>query len=263
MSLQNAAHVYKGKVVGAGGGSGECELFPIQLTGAGTVGSPYAVDVTPAELGDALDAGKYPVIMQYDNREYVAYPFTWMEDDRMIFEFERLEDHQVSADYHTVRAIKVWLEVNGTDWDTISIETRDFDLTTKADKVSGATNGNLASLDANGNLADSGKKASDFALASSLGTAAAKDVPTSGDASSAQVVMGNDSRLSDARTPTAHNHSAADINTASTFGAKVMANSTAAATLSDGQVRNIYAGTSDMTAGTTTLTTGQIYVVYE
>ena len=34
--------------------------------------------------------------------------------------------------------------------------------TKKADKVSGATSGNFASLDANGNLADSGKKASDF-----------------------------------------------------------------------------------------------------
>ena len=34
--------------------------------------------------------------------------------------------------------------------------------TKKADKVSGATNGNFAGLDANGNLVDSGKKASDF-----------------------------------------------------------------------------------------------------
>ena len=35
-------------------------------------------------------------------------------------------------------------------------------LGNKADKVSGATNGHLAGLDANGNLTDSGKKASDF-----------------------------------------------------------------------------------------------------
>lgn len=32
----------------------------------------------------------------------------------------------------------------------------------KADKVANATNGNFAGLDANGNLVDSGKKASDF-----------------------------------------------------------------------------------------------------
>ena len=37
---------------------------------------------------------------------------------------------------------------------------------TKADKVSGATSGNFAGLDANGNLTDSGKKAADFANAS-------------------------------------------------------------------------------------------------
>jgi hypothetical protein len=36
---------------------------------------------------------------------------------------------------------------------------------TKADKVTGATNGNFAGLDAKGNLTDSGSKASDFATA--------------------------------------------------------------------------------------------------
>lgn len=39
------------------------------------------------------------------------------------------------------------------------------DITGKADKVSGATAGNFAGLDANGNLVDSGKKASDFQAA--------------------------------------------------------------------------------------------------
>jgi hypothetical protein len=37
-----------------------------------------------------------------------------------------------------------------------------------------------------------------------LGTAAAKDIPASGNASSTQVVYGNDTRLTDARTPSAH-----------------------------------------------------------
>ena len=37
-----------------------------------------------------------------------------------------------------------------------------IDVENKADKVSSATNGNLASLDGNGNLKDSGAKASDF-----------------------------------------------------------------------------------------------------
>ena len=41
----------------------------------------------------------------------------------------------------------------------------------KADKVKGAVNGNLAGLDANGNLIDSGKKAADFDAAGAANTA--------------------------------------------------------------------------------------------
>lgn len=57
------------------------------------------------------------------------------------------------------------------------LSTNDYDNTEKgkvatiadkADKVENAINGNLASLDENGNLADSGSKASDFASASDL-----------------------------------------------------------------------------------------------
>ena len=51
-----------------------------------------------------------------------------------------------------------------------------------------------------------------------LGTAATKDVPTSGNASSTQVVMGNDSRLSDARTPTSHTHTKSQITDFPTLG---------------------------------------------
>lgn len=50
---------------------------------------------------------------------------------------------------------------------------------------------------------------------------------------------------------------------AGTFAGKVLANATAVATVTDKQMRNIYAGTADMTAGTTALTTGDIYVMYE
>ena len=44
-------------------------------------------------------------------------------------------------------------------------------LEDKADKVNGATNGNLAGLDGNGNLTDSGKSPSDFATAAQGGKA--------------------------------------------------------------------------------------------
>lgn len=44
-----------------------------------------------------------------------------------------------------------------------------------------------------------------------LGTAAALDVASSGDASTTQVVKGDDSRLTDARTPTSHTHTVSQI----------------------------------------------------
>ena len=45
------------------------------------------------------------------------------------------------------------------------------DISGKADKVASATNGNFAGLDANGNLTDSGSKATDFATAAQGGKA--------------------------------------------------------------------------------------------
>ncbi len=44
-----------------------------------------------------------------------------------------------------------------------------------------------------------------------LGTAAAKDIPATGNAAATQLVLGNDSRLSDARAPTAHSHAINDV----------------------------------------------------
>ncbi|GAA5198492.1 hypothetical protein [Microbacterium jejuense] len=44
-----------------------------------------------------------------------------------------------------------------------------------------------------------------------LGTAATRNVPASGNASASEVVKGDDTRLSDARTPTAHTHSASQV----------------------------------------------------
>lgn len=59
-----------------------------------------------------------------------------------------------------------------------------------------------------------------------------------------------------------HTHAASGV-TAGTLAGKVLANATSSATVTDKQVRNIYAGTTDMTAGTTALTSGDIYVFYE
>lgn len=62
----------------------------------------------------------------------------------------------------------------------------------KADKVQGATAGNLAGLDGNGNLTDSGKKASDFAAASHSHTGYA-EVKIFTDVSVPASAWGNDS----------------------------------------------------------------------
>ena len=67
----------------------------------------------------------------------------------LIFVFSGYE-YAITADYNTRVA-------------TVTV-TAVQDITNKADKVSEATNGHLAALDGNGNLVDSGKSASDFAV---------------------------------------------------------------------------------------------------
>lgn len=63
-----------------------------------------------------------------------------------------------------------------------------------------------------------------------MGTAAFKDVPSSGDAGNSEVVLGNDSRLSDARTPTTHTQAA---NTITAMTGYTKPQSTAAVSASD------------------------------
>ena len=62
--------------------------------------------------------------------------------------------------------------------------------------------------------------------------------------------------------PAAHTHAAADVS-AGTLGGRVLANASAVTTLGTAQVRNIQAGTADLTAGSSSLATGEIYLVYE
>ena len=51
-----------------------------------------------------------------------------------------------------------------------------------------------------------------------FGTVVTKDIPASGDAASTEVVMGDDSRLTDARTPVSHTHTTSDISNFPTLG---------------------------------------------
>lgn len=74
------------------------------------------------------------------------------------------------------------------------------------------------------------------------------------------VCQGNDSRLSNARTPTAHNQAASTI-TAGALATDVRA--TNGTDYGTSRLRNIRASTVDLTAGTSALGNGEIYLVYE
>ena len=66
----------------------------------------------------------------------------------------------------------------------------------------------------------------------------------------------------DSKAASSHNQAASTI-TEGTFAGQVNANATAVANVGTAQVRNISAGTTDLTAGTSALATGEIYFVYE
>lgn len=74
-------------------------------------------------------------------------------------------------------------------------------------------------------------------------------------------IQGNIGALNSGKAETSHTQAAGTI-TAGMFAGKVEANATAAATLGDAQMRNISAGSTDLTPGTSALTTGNIYLYY-
>ncbi len=70
---------------------------------------------------------------------------------------------------------------------------------------------------------------SDLSGRPTLGTAAPLNVAAAGDAAAGEVVRGNDTRLTNSRTPTTHTHAAADIADSTTVGRAVITASTQAA----------------------------------
>lgn len=73
-----------------------------------------------------------------------------------------------------------------------------------ADRLDGLQAGDFASY-------AMGQKANTALQPGDVGTAAIRDVPEAGNAAPDQVVVGNDTRLTDPRTPTAHTHAQADV----------------------------------------------------
>lgn len=62
------------------------------------------------------------------------------------------------------------------------------------------------------------------------GSAAALNAPASGDAGASEVVKGNDSRLSDSRTPTTHSHTAGEITSGTISTARLGSGTASSAT---------------------------------
>lgn len=86
-----------------------------------------------------------------------------------------------------------------------------------------ATSGSYADLTNKPTISTAGASGSyaDLTNKPTLGTSAALDVPATGNATTAQVVKGTDTRLTDARTPTTHSHAIADVtNLQTTLDAK-------------------------------------------
>lgn len=148
------------------------------------------------------------------------------------------------------------------------------DISGKADKPSTATTGNFASFDANKNPVDSGKKASDFMPDGTVGVSKGGTGATSLTSGAALIGNGTSAVQTRAITDITSTSSAISGSTnLSTMNSVV--NCTARfinrgdkvndANTSYGSVmaRGIYATTTDLTAGTTALTSGVIALVYE
>ena len=99
-------------------------------------------------------------------------------------------------------------------------------LADKVDKVQGKGLSENDYTDADKTIVDGVTTAlADKADKSSLGTASAKNVAVSGNASATEVVMGNDTRLTDARTPVSHTHTLSEVTDAGTAAALNVAES--------------------------------------
>ena len=164
----------------------------------------------------ATGSNRFQIASKYNGGSDIAfrqyYNGVWSSWISMTNKVDKVAGKGLSTeDYTTTEKTKLaGIENNATADQTPT------EILTAVKTVDGSGSG----LDAD--LLD-GKHASDFATAtqgakadsavqpSALGSAAAKDVPATGNATTTQVVLGNDTRLSNARTPTTHTHTISSV----------------------------------------------------
>ena len=107
----------------------------------------------------------------------------------------------------SISAIQIYLGIAGSS-DSASIT---YKLNGKAEAIHSHLIGDVTGLQTALDGKASSSHTHTLSQITDAGTAASKDVPPSGNASSLQIVLGSDTRLSDARTPTAHSHAISDV----------------------------------------------------
>ena len=133
--LQNKANIVYGATQG-------------NLAGLDEYGNPTDSGKSPSDFATAAQGGKADTAVQPSDLATVATSGSYND----LLNKPTIPAAQVNSDWNADSGVAQILNKP-----TIP------DVSGKADKVGGATNGDFAGLDASGNLTDSGKKASDFA----------------------------------------------------------------------------------------------------
>ena len=144
--------------------------------------APQATTYTKTEVNNLLDAlknGRFKVVSSLpttgiDKTVIYFVPNTSHASQNYYDEYicldttttpptwELIGSTQIDLSNYIQKSSTAGLIKNDGSIDTNTYLTTHQDISGKADKVSGATNGNFASLDSNGNLTDSGHKHSDY-----------------------------------------------------------------------------------------------------
>ena len=138
-------------VSGSGGGGGGTTDYNDLSNKPSINGTTLSGNKTSHQLGVADENHTHTVAQITDFPTLAAVATSGSYTD--LSDTPTIPDAQIQSD---------WNQSDNTKKDYIKNKPTIPVVTGKADKVSGATNGNFAGLDSNGNLTDSGSKASDF-----------------------------------------------------------------------------------------------------